>query len=144
MHIVCVTLPVRERDKVGLRVPEVHPDTVPVEQAIGVLVTVRVPDWLAIAEGVVVMDAVNEGVVVPDPQALKVPLEVEDFRPDTVGESVPLGVEEDVWDSEVLEDPDTVEDKHKVGVGLTDVVVDEDAVAVLEVQGEGERVDEEQ
>jgi hypothetical protein len=40
--------------------------------------------------------------------------------------------------------PDTVEDKHKVGEVLTEVVVDKDPVWVPEVQGVGVRVDEEQ
>jgi len=61
-----------------------------------------------------------------------------------VGESVPLRVEEVVCDTDVLKDPVTVEDKHKVGVGLIEVVVDKDPVRVPELQGEGVIDDEEQ
>ncbi len=60
------------------------------------------------------------------------------------GESVPLTVGEVVSDPEVLKDPVTVDVKHKLGVGLTDAVVDEDTVRVPEVQGEGLIVDVEQ
>ena len=42
VHIVFVTLPVLETDMVGLTEVEMHPDTVPVEQVLGVFVTVRV------------------------------------------------------------------------------------------------------
>ena len=42
LHTVIVTLPVRETDMVGLKVTEVQPETVPVEQVLGVFVTVMV------------------------------------------------------------------------------------------------------
>ena len=144
LHTVVVTLPVLDTDMVGLTVEEVHPETVPEEQVLGVFVTVRVPDWLKLTEGVVVTDGVKEGVRVPDPQALMEPLVEVESEPDTVGESVPLKVEEDVWDTEVLKDPETLEDKHMVGDVLTEVVVDEDPVMLPEVQGVGLIVEEEQ
>ena len=43
LHTVIVTLPVRDTDIVGLKELVVHPDTVTVEQALGVFVTVTVP-----------------------------------------------------------------------------------------------------
>ena len=141
LHIVFVTLPVRETDMVELTEVEVHPDTVPVEQALGVLVTERVPVWHTLSEGVFDEDVEKDEVRVPDPQALTVTLVVEEREPDTVGESVPLKVEEVVCDIDVLTDPDTVEDKHKVGDVLTEVVEDRDPVMVPEVQGEGVIVD---
>ena len=144
VHTVSVTLPVWETDMVGLRVAEVHSDTVPVEQALGVFVTVMVPVSHALCVGVVVTEGLKDTVRVLDPQALEEPLEVDDSETDTEGESVPLKVEEDVWDTDVLMHPDTVEDEHKVGEVLTEVVVDGDPVMVPEVQGVGVRVDEEQ
>ena len=42
VHTDVVTLPVRETDMVGLKVTEVQPETVPVEQALGEFVTVMV------------------------------------------------------------------------------------------------------
>jgi len=53
-------------------------------------------------------------------------------------------VEEEVCDTEVLKDPDTVDDKHKVGEVLTEKVDEEDPVVVPEVQEVGVIVDEEQ
>jgi hypothetical protein len=50
-------------------------------------------------EGVVVTDGLRNEVGVPDTQALGVKLEVKVCRLDTVGESVSLRVEEDVWES---------------------------------------------
>jgi len=58
-----------------------------------------------------------------------------------VGESVPLRVEEVVCDTDVVKDPDTVEDKHRVGEVLTEVVVDKDPDVVPEVQEVGVIVD---
>ena len=58
-----------------------------------------------------------------------------------MGESVPLKVEEVVCDADVLKDPDTVEDKHRVGEVLTEVVLDKDPVVVPEVQEVGVIVD---
>jgi len=46
-----------------------------------------------------------------------------------------------VCDTDVLKDPDTVEDKHKVGDVLTEVVVDKDPDVVPEVQEVGVIVD---
>ncbi len=43
LHTVFVTLPVRETDMVRLTVTEVHPETVPVEEALGEFVTVIEP-----------------------------------------------------------------------------------------------------
>ena len=43
LQTVVVTLPVRETESVGLRVPEVHPDTVAVEKTLGEFVTVKEP-----------------------------------------------------------------------------------------------------
>ena len=175
LHIVFVTLPVRETDMVELTEVDVHPDTVTVEQTLGVVVADRVLVWHTLSEGVFVEDGEKDEVKVPDPQALmvslvveerepdtvavkdelivgvKVPdphvlvvtLGVEECEPDTVGESVPLRVEEVVCDTDVLKDPDTVEDKHIVGEVLTEVVVDRDPVMVPEVQGEGVIVVEE-
>ena len=137
MDTVIVTLPVRETDMVGLRVAEVHPETVLVELMQGVFVTVMVPVWHTLSEEEVDADGVKDEVRVPDPQALVVPLEVKEWEPDTVGESVPLRVEEVVCDTDVLKDPDTVEDKHKVGEVLIEKVADDEAVTVPEVQGEG-------
>jgi hypothetical protein len=79
-----------------------------------------------------------------DPQALEELLEVDDSETDTEGESVPLKVEEDVWDTDVLKDPDTVEDEHKVGEVLTEVVIDKDPVWVPELQAVGLIVEVEQ
>ena len=42
LHIVFVTLPVRETDMVELTEVDVHPDTVPVEQVLWEFVTVGV------------------------------------------------------------------------------------------------------
>ena len=95
------------------------------------------PDTVAVKDELIV------GVRVPDPQVLVVTLGVVEREPDTVGESVPLRVEEVVCDTDVLKDPDTVEDKHIVGDVLTEVVVDKDPVMVPEVQGEGVIVVEE-
>jgi hypothetical protein len=160
VHTVPVTLPVWETDMVGLKVAEVHPEIVPVEQALREFVTVMVPVSHTLCVGVVVTDGLKDTVTVPDPQALVEPLEVSESETDTVGESVPLKVEEDVWDTEVLKDPVTVEDKHKegellkdpvavedkhkVGEVLTEVVVDKDPVWVPEVQGVGVIVEVEQ
>ena len=47
-------------------------------------------------------------------------------------------------DGELLKDPVTVDVKHKLGVGLTVVVVDEDTDLVPEVQGDGLIVEVEQ
>ena len=127
--------------EVKLEVKEYKSDLVIVfdEQALVVLLKVeeKVPDTVE------VMDELRDEVKVPDPQSLVVTLEVKEGDPDKVGDSVPLKVEEDVWDTEVLKDPDTVEDKHKVGEVLMEVVVDKDPVWVPELQGEGVIVEEE-
>jgi len=99
VHIVFVTLPVLETDVVGLIVADVHPDTVPVEDMLGVFVTVKVLVWHALSEGVVVTDGVKDGVRVPDPQPLVVILEVEESEPDTVV------VTEELRDKETVPDP---------------------------------------
>jgi hypothetical protein len=62
LHLVIVTLPVWETDIVGLRVPEMHPDTVPVEQALGVFVTVMVPVSHTLTEREVVADELEDKV----------------------------------------------------------------------------------
>ena len=118
LHIVFVTLPVLVTDMVRLTELEVHPDTVPVEQKLGVFVTERVPVWHTLSVGVVVMDDDKDGVRVLDPHV--------------------------VIDPELLKESVTVEDKHKVGEVLTELVVKEDPVRVPELQGEGVIVDEEQ
>ena len=141
LHIVFVTLPVLVTDMVELTEVEVQPDTVPVELVLGVLVTERVPVWHTLSVGVVVTDGVKDEDKVPDPQVLVVTLGVEECEPDKVGESVPLRVEEVVCDADVLKDPDTVEDKHRVGEVLTEVVLDKDPVVVPEVQEVGVIVD---
>ena len=88
LHTVFVTLPVRETDMVELTEEDVHPDTVPVEQTLGVVVTERVLVWHTLSEGVFVEDGEKDEVKVPDPQALMDPLEVKECETDTVGESV--------------------------------------------------------
>ena len=105
-HNVVVALPVLETDMVGLTEAEVHPETVLVEQMLGVFVTVKVPVWHRLSEEVVVTDVVKDGVRVPDPQALVVILVVGEFEPETV----------DVTDGQTLKvtlevkecEPDTV------------------------------------
>ena len=84
LHIVFVTLPVLVTDMVELTEVEVHPDTVPVELVLGVLVTERVPVWHTLSERVFVADGVEDGDRVPDPQALVVTLDVDESEPDTV------------------------------------------------------------
>ena len=54
---------------------------------------------------------------------------------------MPLKVEEVVCDTDGLKDPDTVEDKHRVGEVLTEVVLDKDPDVVPEVQEVGVIVD---
>ena len=84
-------------------------------------------------EGVVVTDGLRNEVRVPDPQALLVSLDVEECKPDTVEECVPLRMEEDVCDPDVLKDPVTVEDRQKVGEVLEDSVAVEDKHKVGEI-----------
>ena len=84
LHTVFVTLPVRETDMVELTEEDVHPDTVPVEQTLGVLVTERVLVWHTLSEGVFVEDGEKDEVKVPDPQVLVVTLGVVEREPDTV------------------------------------------------------------
>ena len=91
VHTDIVTLPVRDTETVELSVAEVHPETDPVEHMLGLLVTLRVPVWHTLSEAVVDTDGQNDGVWVPDPQALVVPLGmrelealgVEDWHADT-------------------------------------------------------------
>ena len=124
---------------VTLEVKECEPEPVVVTEKQELLVPIDVKEGEP--DTVVVKDEVKDEVRVPDSQPLVVTLEVKEGDPDKVGDSVPLKVEEDVWDTEVLKDPDTVEDKHKVGEVLMEVVVDKDPVWVPELQGEGVIVD---
>ena len=102
LHTVFVTLPVRETDTVELTEKDVHPDTVPVEQTLGVLVTERVLVWHTLSEGVFVEDGEKDEVKVPDPQALMVSLVVEEREPDTVAVKDELLVGVKVPDPQVL------------------------------------------
>ena len=86
LQTVVVTLPVRETENVGLTEAEVQPETVLVEKELGVFVTVKVPVWHTLSEGVGVTDRLRDVVRVPDPHALVVILGVEQCEPDAVEE----------------------------------------------------------
>ena len=134
LHTVFVTLPVRETDTVELTEKDVHPDTVPVEQTLGVLVTERVLVWHTLSEGVFVEDGEKDEVKVPDPQALMVSLVVEEREPDTVAVKDELIVGVRVPDPQVLVvtlgveecEPDTVGES--VPLRVEEVVCDTDVL----------------
>lgn len=86
VHTVFVTLPVLETEIVGLKVTEVQPETVPVEQILVVVDTVGELVWLKLSEEVIVTDGEKDRVRVPDPQELTVPLLVVECELDTVEE----------------------------------------------------------
>jgi len=81
---VFVTLPVLETEIVGLTEIVVHPDTEPVEEALGVLVTERVLVWNALSDGLAVNKGLKDGVRVLDPQEVVVKLDDTECEPDTV------------------------------------------------------------